>query len=278
MAKFLEVLAEEVLTEDSAKIPEKIQKLLTKLIYKEPFVSKLYSRSHTDYIADSSISTAGVTTKLGRIKFYYNPSFIDSLSDAEMNFLLQHELYHIFRSHGKRGSGAGATTQRLHYLHNIAADCLINADCIKDGGFGGLPMKVIEGAWFIDNDKVGEKYGSVNDTWGKDENDKYNGALMSEKLYKWMLERDKNAQQKQQQQQGQQGDQEQDDQSQGQGQGQPWEPSIGDVVWNKKTKQYGKVTGRSGKNVKVEPISEQEAEAALGNQLRRKDKGDDLWL
>lgn len=268
MNKFLEVLKEEVvLQEASDEIPKSIQKILAKLVYKEPFVARMFSRSHTDWIADSSIDTAGVMTRQGRIKFYYNPGFISGLSDAELNFLLQHELYHIFRSHTKRGSAIGATTGRTHYLMNVAEDSLINTDCEKDGGFGGLPMKVIDGAWFVED--RGDKYGSVEKHWQKDKNDAYTGSKQSEAIYKWMLERDKQAQQKQQQQQQNQNQQQQDQEGQGQeGQGEegqqpPWEPSIGDVVYNKKTGKYGKVTNVANGKAKVEEISEQEAEAAV---------------
>lgn len=273
MNSFIKKLIEDLGHDDiksSGPIPDKIQSILTKLVYKEPFISKLFSRLHTDYIADSSMSTAGVMPKLGRIQFYYNPEFINKLSEAELNFLLKHELYHIFRSHSKRGSAAGATTERLHYLANIAMDCLINEDCKNEPGFGGLPTKVIEKAWFID--APSQQYSSVNDIWGRDENDNYSGEKITENLYKWILERDKEAQQKQQKQQKQ---------GQGQGQQSSWEPSIGDIVYNKKSNQYGKIVNRYGKNVKVEPISETEAKDILSKSSfinKKKDLGDDFWL
>jgi len=274
MHQFLDILKEEVLHEASDEIPKNIQKILSKLVYKEPFVARLFSRSHTDWIADSSIDTAGVMPKQGRIKFYYNPSFINGLSEGELNFLLQHELYHIFRSHSKRGQGMGATSSRTHYLMNVAADSLINEDCEKDGGFGGLSMKVIEGAWFVDYRS--DKYGSVEKHWQKDKNDKFSGSKQTEAIYKWMLERDKEAQQKnqQQQQQQQQNQQQQKGQGQGQGQGQqpPWEPSVGDVVFNKKTGKYGKVTNIGSNKVKVEEITEEEAGQIAAQGFQRKKK------
>jgi hypothetical protein len=278
---FLEKLAIEILNEDEGEaVPENIQKLLTKLVYKEPFVARLYSRANTVYISDPSVETAGVRPHQGRIEFSYNPTFLKDLTEPELNFLLQHEVYHIFRSHGKRGAAAGATTNRLHYVMNVAQDALINADCEKDGGFGGHPMEVIKGAWFVEKKA---NMGSIEETWGAGK-EKYKGNPVAEPLFKWMVDRDKQAQQ----QQGQQG---QGKPQKGKGEGQggggqapPWEPSVGDVVFNKKTNEYGKVTGRSGKNVKIDSITEEEATKIVEAEgfkrktsFIKKDKHDDLW-
>ena len=268
MNRFLDSLKYEVLYEASDEIPKKIQIVLAKLVYKEPFVAQLFGRGHTDWIPDSSIDTAGVRPHQGRIQFYYNPSFIEGLSGPELNFLLQHELYHIFRSHSSRAQAVGAGTERTHKLHNIAADALINGDCEKDGGFGGLAMKVIKGAWFLKGKAKGDEHGNVEEHWQKDAKDKYGGSEQSEAIYKWMLERDKQAKEKEQEQ-GQEGQEGQQGQGQSQGQGgegppqPPWEPSIGDVVFNKKTGKYGKVSNISNGKVKVDEVSEQEATAAI---------------
>ena len=267
MRKFLDSLKEEVLYEDSDEIPKNVQRVLAKLVYKEPFVAQLFGRGHTDWIVDNTSPTAGVMPHQGRIKFFYNSSFMGGLSEAEINFLLQHELYHIFRSHSSRGQGMGATTQGTHRLMNIAADSLINASCKSDGGFGGLPMKVIKGAWFLKS--AGKEYGNVEEHWGKDAKDKYTGSEQTESVYKWMLKRDKGAGGKQPPPPPPPGD--------GDGPppppGPPWEPKVGEVVYNEKTKTYGKVTDIHGGKIKVDEISEKEAETAVsGLKLNKKKK------
>jgi hypothetical protein len=246
-------------------LPPEIANIVTKLVYKEPFVARMLSRSYTRYFKDSSISTAGVRPWRGKIEFYYNPQFLAQLSEPEVVFLIAHELFHIIRSHNIRGSGAGATTNRLHYLMNVAQDSMINGEIQKRGkGPGGLPMKVIEGAWFLKkgDEPSGGKYGIIEEEWQRDKKDDYKGSKVSEPIYKWMKERDLEAQQKnkkQQQQQSQQSQQGQQGQ-QGQQQGQPqWEAAVGEPVYNEKSNEYGIVTDVQGKKVTVTKVTEQEA-------------------
>ena len=253
---FIDVLYEEILLEiEGGEVPKSIQKILAKLVYSEPFIARLFSRSHTDWIQDNSISTAGVRPYQGRIQFSYNSSFINGLSPAEINFLLQHELYHIFRKHSERAAAAGATTKRTHRLANIAMDSLINAESEKDGGFGGLPMKVIEGGWFL-KEHAGN-FNSVEEHWQKDKKDVYNGSPNTEPIYKWMKQRDADAQKKEEPEEG-------EGEGEG-GEGGPpppqWEPTVGDIIKNKKTGEYGRVTDLGHGKAKVEKISKEEAYA-----------------
>ena len=70
-----------------------------------------------------SCPTMGVGVEGTRLVLYYNPDFIDTLSDAELRFIITHEIYHVIFHH---------ITVRLpereedRELYNIAADMAIN--------------------------------------------------------------------------------------------------------------------------------------------------------
>jgi len=264
---FLENLKVELLNEEQNKMPKKVQKLLAHFVYSEPFVYKLFGRGHTVWIPEPSIQTAGVTIKLGKIYFYYSPKFMDSLSEGELNFLLQHELYHITRSH----SGAGGRGQRLtkgnkslHHLANIAMDSIINEDLIADGGFGGRSMKMIEGGWVLNKAPSDVKTSVIEKEFQNDEKDVYKDGRSLEKVYKWMVERRDNQKQKEPEE-GEEG--EGGEGGEGEGGDDSWLPSDGSIVKNRKTGQYGQVKkiGSNGK-AEVRVITKDEAKALARNK------------
>jgi hypothetical protein len=242
------LLQKRVLLEDGDAPPKIIQELLFKISYVNPFISNLLSSSHTDWYEEPGIETAGVTVRFGKIHFFYNPEFIASLSEPELVFLLLHELYHIFKQHTIRGKMAGGDPEKAH-LFNVAADAIINDEVEKDGGPGGRPIKVIDHAWFIKPRGTSGQYGSVEKEFQNDPKDDYKGQELTEELYKWMLDRKKNYAPP--------------PPKPGSGKGNPYVPKVGDVVWNEKTQEYGKVSSIAGKKISVETMTEKEAEAAL---------------
>lgn len=86
---------------------------------------------------DPRIKTAGVNATTKGLNHYYNPDFIDSLSQLAVNFLMLHETFHLLLEHSKR-------TREGHFDHelaNIAQDMIINQLLIKyiDPSFITLP-------------------------------------------------------------------------------------------------------------------------------------------
>jgi len=97
---------------------------LIRLMWDEPFFSKIL-RTVTKTKTEA-IPTAGVLAKDGDIKMWYNPGFMSSLTDKQVQGLLKHEAMHLALMH--------TTTRRLepHKVHNWAADLAINSNIPED--------------------------------------------------------------------------------------------------------------------------------------------------
>jgi predicted metal-dependent peptidase len=105
---------------------------------------------------DPAIKTAGVNVTVKGMNHYYNPDFVDSLTQKQVNFLILHETFHLLFNHPKRTRMGGFD----HELSNIAQDMIINQILVKDilPSFLDIP-KNEEGkntALFIPNEYEGE--------------------------------------------------------------------------------------------------------------------------
>lgn len=267
---FLTKLTEEILyeAEEDLGVPPKVQKLLTHFVYSEPFAYKFFSEAFTDWISDSSVPTAGVAVRRGRIKFYYNPAFINGLSEGQLNFLLQHELYHILRGHQNRASRLGATNQQDHQIFNIAADSLINEDCFDDGGFGNRSIKFIDGGWTLKKkDLPGASEVNTLEDQMKEE---YTGNRTVEAVYKWSKKKIDDYKQ-QQDEKGENGEGESEDDTGDAEQQKRDMIKPGSVVRNKNG-SFGRVKSVDGDNIEVEEISEEEAKQSIQQSFVKKKK------
>jgi len=77
---------------------------------------------------DPSLQTAGVNVTEKGMNHYYNPAFVDSLSQKEVNFLVLHETFHLLFNHPRRSRMGGFDPN----LSNIAMDMIINQILVKD--------------------------------------------------------------------------------------------------------------------------------------------------
>lgn len=115
---------------------------------------------------DPNLPTAGVNVTTRGMNHYYNPKFIDSLTQNQVNFLVLHETFHLLFSHPKRTRMGGFD----HKLSNIAQDMIINQILVQD-------IKPD----FIDIPK---------DNWGKNTAlmipKEYEGEWVYEMLYDWL--------------------------------------------------------------------------------------------
>lgn len=114
---------------------------------------------HINYIEkknDPQIKTAGVNVTKKGMNHYYNPDFIDSLTQEQVNFLVLHETFHLLMSHPRRTRMGGYDPQ----LSNIAQDMIINTLLVQDisSDFIDIPKneKGQNSALFIPKDYTGE--------------------------------------------------------------------------------------------------------------------------
>lgn len=97
------------------KVETRMVRSRIQLLVKYPFYGTL-ALSLT-LVEDYDIATAGVDGK----NFYYNPDFIETLSEAELNWITAHEIMHCALGHiWRRGS-------RVHQKFNIACDYAIHS-------------------------------------------------------------------------------------------------------------------------------------------------------
>lgn len=76
---------------------------------------------HLNFSIDSQCGTACTDGD----KIYFDPSFLDKISDDELDFILMHELLHIVFDHCAR------TGDRDNELFNIACDIVVNSNILK---------------------------------------------------------------------------------------------------------------------------------------------------
>ena len=72
---------------------------------------------HMNFALDETLPTAATDGE----KILFNPDFLDSLSNSELDFVLMHEVMHVALKHCIRGEGLDAE------LFNIACDIVINS-------------------------------------------------------------------------------------------------------------------------------------------------------
>ena len=116
----------------------KLDAHLVRLMFNEPFYAHIL-RS-VKFEKSSFIPTAGVLAKDGEVKMWWNPRFLASLTEDEIQGLLIHECWHIVLQH--------TTTRRMdpHVIHNYATDLAINSNIpegmLPEGGLvPGVPFK-----------------------------------------------------------------------------------------------------------------------------------------
>lgn len=84
--------------------------------------------NYQERVNDPNLQTAGVNVTTKGMNHYYNPKFIDSLSEKQVNFLVLHETFHLLFSHPSRTRQGGYD----HKLSNIAQDMIINQILVRD--------------------------------------------------------------------------------------------------------------------------------------------------
>lgn len=98
-----------------------VESIKRRLLVKYPFFGSVVANSN--FIAEPTVGTAGTDGK----NIYYNPNFIESITDDQQTFIFAHEICHIAFDHIFRSEG------KDKYLWNIATDSVVNAFLKQDG-------------------------------------------------------------------------------------------------------------------------------------------------
>ena len=104
-----------------------VESIKRRLLVKYPFFGSVVANSN--FIAEPAVGTAGTDGK----NIYYNPNFIESITDEEQTFIFAHEICHIAFDHIFRSEGKDKD------LWNIATDSVVNAFLKQDG------LPIVEG-------------------------------------------------------------------------------------------------------------------------------------
>lgn len=200
------------------KLLNGIQQMLIDLKVNLPYYGEF--NLFVNFHEQESVGTCGVNVSAKGMNFYYNPKFLDKLSQKEVNFITLHEDFHLLFNHPRRT----VTGQYNPKLANIAQDMIINHIIWEDinHDFVEVPKddKGKNMALFVPKEYPKEK------------------KLIFEELYEWLKEKKDEHDKKNQQNKNckcktcsgtgkdpQSGQGQQPGQGQGQGQGQ--QPSQG---------------------------------------------------
>lgn len=121
---------------------------------------------HINFHENDSIGTCGVNVGTKGMNFYYSPSFLENMSQKEVNFINLHEDFHLLFNHPKRT----VTGQYNHKMSNIAQDMIINHIIWED-----INHNFVE----IPKDKDGKNMALFVPK-------EYTGNLIFEELYEWL--------------------------------------------------------------------------------------------
>jgi len=123
---------------------------------------------HVNFHENDSIGTCGVNVGTKGMNFFYSPSFLENMSQKEVNFITLHEDFHLLFNHPKRT----VTGQYDHKMSNIAQDMIINHVIWED-----ISHSFVE----IPKSKDGKNMALFVPK-------EYTGKLIFEELYEWLKE------------------------------------------------------------------------------------------
>ena len=151
------------------KLTECIQHMLIDLKYSLPYYGNFNLFVNFHEVKDASrINTCAVNVTSKGFNFYYNPQFLEKLSQKEVNFIVIHEDFHLLFNHPKRTLGGNYDPR----LSNIAQDMIINHIIWED-----ISHDFVE----IPKDENGKNMALFVPK-------EYEGNLVFEELYEWLRE------------------------------------------------------------------------------------------
>ena len=160
------------------KLLRSIQEMLIDTKVNLPYYGEF--NLHVNFKEQESVGTCGVNVSSNGMNFFYSPSFLENMSQKEVNFITLHEDFHLLFNHPRR-TMAG---QYDHRLSNIAQDMIINHLIWEDIShtFVEIP-KTKEGknmALFIPKEYTGKLIFEELYEWLKDEKEKWEKSNKSQ--------------------------------------------------------------------------------------------------
>lgn len=129
----------------------------------------------------NTLSTCGVNIDISGMKFYFNPEFVDELTQEEMNFVMLHEIFHLLWDHKSRTRRCGYE----HELSNVVQDMIIN-DVIKTDIVDKMKYyNKLKGRNLNFADIPVDR--KTNKSWVLHKPEEYKGELYFEEMYEWII-------------------------------------------------------------------------------------------
>lgn len=148
------------------KLLRSIQQMLIDTRVNLPYYGEF--NLHINFKEQDNIGTCGVNVSSKGMNFFYSPTFLENMSQKEVNFITLHEDFHLLFNHPRR-TMAG---QYDHRLSNIAQDMIINHIIWSD-----ISHAFVE----IPKNKDGKNMALFVPK-------EYEGKLIFEELYEWLKE------------------------------------------------------------------------------------------
>jgi len=148
------------------KLLRSIQEMLVDTKVSLPYYGEF--NLHINFKEQDSVGTCGVNVSSKGMNFFYSPTFLENMSQKEVNFITLHEDFHLLFNHPRR-TMAG---QYDHRLSNIAQDMIINHIIWED-----ISHSFVE----VPKNKDGKNMALFVPK-------EYEGKLIFEELYEWLKE------------------------------------------------------------------------------------------
>jgi len=136
--------------------------------YQSPFLSEFIFR--TKFFEDATLPTIGVGFKDKQLIMVYNPEFMESLSDSELEGVMVHEILHLITLSQQRKATRDAK------LWNVATDYTNNEEILKEFTIAKRTLSLPSVGCFLD--ELREKQG-------------YAGNVIADEIYDFLLENQK---------------------------------------------------------------------------------------
>ncbi len=267
MSDFLLSLRHELLTENLIPMnnnkPPALLNILRQLAKVDRFMYMICTEATNFYLDKSPNGTAAIgwdTSDPGKLALSIGPKCIMG-GEQVIAFVLAHEFAHFFRHHIDEGLFHRYSD---HEAANIVEDSMIDDTVLKQGSFAGIRVKTPFPVFTLHTETFG---GMKQNCLEALAGEKYEGPELSKDVYDWYLKnKDKIKQNFKDQNKDQKKEEGDGDDQQQQGKQGPQYPKVGDIVFNKKTGEYGKVTSidPSGQKVNgVIPMDKAAAEAEV---------------